>query len=173
MHDTRDPLKLRGLPQLDPPGDAWAALEARMQPKPRRAWPWAAAAVLVLVLAGGLFLDRDMPLPDRPEDPELAAWITYSQVLEEQLRSVRGRTAAYRGHQAVAMAELEDMVAAIDASLARAESDELRLMLWQQRALLLDDLVAVHAMGHLANDGSDQPTPIVTRIPVTLASNSL
>ena len=175
MH-TRDPLNLRSLPQLDPPVDAWGQIERRLQRKPRSPWIWAAAATLAIgLVTGALLTSGDGPQAGQPGagDPEIDRWIAYSQVLEQQLRQVRGRTASYRAHQGIAVAELEDMVAAIDAGLATTDSEQTRLALWQQRALVLDDLVAIYAMGRMAGEGSGQPVPIVTRVPVTLASNSL
>ena len=108
-----------------------------------------------------------------PAQPEIDRWIAYSQVLENQLRAIRDRTAVYRGHEAVALAELEDMVAEIDRDLARADTGPERLQLWQQRALVLDDLLSVYAMTGRSGRGDTEPTPIVTRLPVTLASNQL
>lgn len=149
----RDPLGLSKLPQLAVPEGAWEALEARMDQRargPQPWWPLAAAAVLVLSLGvTALLTDRV-----DSQQAELERWMSYSQMLEEQLQRAERVAPSYRGDQAVAINELQNMVAGVDYQLGMAAQRDERLRLWQQRVMLLNDMVGVHA---IAASGEAQP----------------
>lgn len=157
-------VELMALPQLRPSQDAWPFIERQMnQPgRARKSKVWwlrpAMAAVLVLSLGMIILLTQKVD----EQDQALQAWIDYSQELELELRQLQGRNGSIRGHQAMAIGQLEDMVAAVDWHLAKnATDDQRQLRLWQRRASLLNDLVTVRASQRLL-PLEQQLRPVVT-----------
>ena len=165
--DSERAAELAALPQLKPGRDAWPFV-ARQLRQPAVTGPWyanyrwlrpAMAAVLVLALGAITLLTQTVD----EQEQMLQAWIAYSQELELELRQLRGGNRPIRGHQALAVGQLEDMVAVVDAQLAGNQSDDRRrLQLWQQRATLLNDLVT----------RSCRATAIATRAPATASDHS-
>ena len=162
MRNDRDPLNLQSLTLESPPEDAWPAIESRLTvPRRRPAMHgryWLAAAA-TLLLSAGLALMLALRT-DTTISPELGQWIRYSMDLEDQLRSVGDARTRYRGHEALAVTELQLMLAAVDAELEFTPPAR-QLPLWKQRAVVLNDLLAVQATrGWIA---ADVPRPVVTR----------
>lgn len=147
---------LRALPLATPPRSALPALQARLAQRSRatlarRLLPLAAAAA-VGVLAVGVLLrggGTDAPLdPARPvsaADPTTSALIAQNRVFEDALRSAAFSAHPLSGRDALAGAELEDLIAMVDVALS-AESDpgEARA-LWAQRLDLMRELAALRS----------------------------
>ncbi|MDJ0654339.1 MAG: hypothetical protein QNJ40_09310 [Xanthomonadales bacterium] len=142
--------QLKTLPELAPGRDLLpdiiAETERRRAPSPFRRWlPMGLAAAALLSLGVILMLSTTVD----QQRQEIDSWIAYSQELETQLRQVEKPSAIVRGHQALAIGELEDRVAWVDSALAARPAPEQQIMLWQVRAGLLNDLVNVHAANEL------------------------
>ena len=155
-------------PQQPPPVDLWPAVEARLNDHSSRSnhsWWLAAAAVVVLTSATALtWLNQAKP----PAGHALEQWQAYNLQLEHELRALRSNTSIYRGHHAVAMDTLEDMLREVDNHLAQVPAEQRQLALWQRRATLLHDLVSVHTEGGWM---SSELRPVLTvNPPVTLAA---
>ncbi len=158
--NDRPGLDLKSLPALEPPHEVLPEILAavRRGPASTRGWlGWATAALLVVSI-GTIAL-----LAQRVDDQahELTAWIAYSQQLESQLRVVGGRNPVVRGHRAAALGELEQRVALIDLELSQRPRPAEEIDLWRQRAVLLHDLVTVHASDRLLA-GAAARRPVVT-----------
>jgi hypothetical protein len=173
--DTGCAAELAALPQLRPECDAWPLLYRQLQQPAivgtaSSGYRWlrpAMAAMLVLALGAITLLTQRV----NEQDQILQAWIDYSQELESELRQLQGRTGSIRGHQAMAIGQLEDMVAIVDWQLARNQTDDQRrLQLWQQRATLLNDLVTVRAGQRLLPPEQQQHPVITLNRPATLVS---
>ncbi len=143
---------LKALPPLTPPRDRWPAVRAAVIASHRRrrvarvAWSVLAAAA-VLVLAVGV-----RGLSNSSEEPtsvqQLEALVQESQRLEDVLRSVSVDGRVVSGLTAAAIADLEDRIAVIDASIGAAQAgpfseDDLR-DLWRERVTTMDALVNTH-----------------------------
>ena len=142
--------RLKALPELDPGRDLLADIinetERRRAPSPFRRWvPMAVAASALLSLGVILMLSSTVD----QQRQQIDSWIAYSQELESQLQQVEKPSAVVRGHQALAIGELEDRVAWVDSALAARPTPEQQIQLWQVRAGLLNDLVNVHAANEL------------------------
>ena len=171
MYPDRDPLNLSTLPLAEPPADRWAQISHRLERQRRPGLGrWLPAVAAVFAAALGLATILRLNQQVEAGEQALEQWIGYSQALESELRTLQ--TAAYAGHQAMAVSELEDMVAVVDSELAGATDPQRRLRLWQQRATLLSDLVNIHAMARGQRlQAGNQPLPVVTRTtPSTLAA---
>ncbi len=127
-----------------------------------RAEEWMGVAAAVLVLITVVFLPSSNQPGDQFSEPvaaerysQLQEWVSRSQLLESQLRSLRTQTPTrvMSGQQALAMDELERMIGFVDlqitasqtASGYTADNDLLvneRTGLWQQRVVLLNELLA-------------------------------
>ena len=171
MRDDRDPLNLHSLPDAAPPADVWPDIQARLALSSRtasnRPANWIAAAAMLAVALGLTLWITGQSTVD-PASPELAQWVNYSMDLEEQLRNVEDTRTRYRGHEALAVAQLQLMLAAVDAEL-ESTPQENQLRLWKQRAVVLNDLLAVQGtQGWIA---AESPRPVVTRsTPSTLVA---
>ena len=161
--NDRDPLGLRELPMLSPDEDGWPAIEQallnrqRARKRMRVAGGWLAAAASV-VLVVGLVVRQPGPVNIAEPGTESVATqtpsaasvadentveslIAMSQMLERQLRGLRGETGPMPADSAVYVAELEDLVAQVDNELSFAPDS---INLWGQRVNLLLDLAQLY-----------------------------
>ncbi len=164
MTGGRDPFGLAQLDSVAPPRDALPLVRAALarERRPRRAWLWPAAAAALLVASLGLIVTQSGQLEAQQE--ELDQWIAYSQRLEAEVGALRDRNSVLRGHEALAVSEIEDRVAAVDQRLASVAPEAPSLALWQERAALMNDLVTVHALANGRRWQPDaRPVPVVTR----------
>lgn len=137
--------RLRELPGLSPPRDAWPRIQERLRAR-RRAhrvvFPGLAlAASLVLASALGLHFGRQGALGPANEQ----AWLAQSQQLEQRLRELDGAGGVIDGDQAALMDDLEDRIAAVDLQLAGGASGEQADRLLARRVSLLSELVALRS----------------------------
>ena len=158
--------ELRALPQITPDSDAWPFIARQLEQADIVELSWLKvrwlkpAMVAILLLSLGMITLLTQRVDE--QDQMLQAWVNYSQELESDLRQLQGRNGAIRGHQAVAIGQLEDMLAIVDWQLAQGSNDEQRqLQLWQQRTTLLNDLVTVRA-GQRFLPAAQQQQPVIT-----------
>lgn len=143
---------LRALPLHAPPRSALPDLKARLAQRKRvrglRRWLPLAAAAAVGVVALSLLL-RPGATPDAaPEadaDPELTALIAQNQVYESALRSTAFGGRALSARDALAGAEIEDLIGMLDLELSATGDAVQARDLWQQRLVLMQELAAVRA----------------------------
>jgi len=156
----RDPLGLSALPELEPGFDGWAAvragLESRRRGRRQQAMGWMALAATV-VLALGLSLRDPVETPTPaaatpgPElasdgqagDDTLRALITLSQTVESQVRRLREHGGSMSAESSLYVAEIEDLVARVDAELSLQPGS---VDLWGQRVNLLLDLEGLYRL---------------------------
>jgi hypothetical protein len=176
-HDSRelmnDTSNLSSLPEVSPPEDAWPTVAARLARERRSKrlphWIAMASAAMLMVAVGVILMlttriDEQQQLQAQNElqlQKQLAGWVAYSQDLEAELRALGEREGVIRGHQAVALGQLEHMVAAVDQQLAQPNPRDRQLALWQRRAVLLNDLVTVKA-GNVLQVPGQPPQPVIT-----------
>lgn len=147
--------RLRALPVRQPSRDRWPVIRAAIEMRRRRVrWHrtgWASlalAASLALVIgARGLFVGE--PPVERDYGPEVAALVEYSRQLEDALQAMEPESRVLNGRAAMAVADIQDRIAWVDAQLAqpaamRNASPEVAA-LWRERVQLMDALVNVHA----------------------------
>jgi hypothetical protein len=169
LNPARSPLA--DLPCIAPDRDVWSEVSSRLDVPmarsgrlPRRWLSLAAAAVLVVSLGLILLLSGRV----EQQNSQLQSWIAYSQELEQELDILQRARQPVRGHQVMAIGELQDMVAAVDLALTRNRSTALtpeqELQLWQQRTVLLNDLVSVRTAAYMQPD-SRTPQPVITLNP--------
>lgn len=157
-----DPLNLRSLPLVTPPGDGWPQIEAGLlqHGKRRNAMRYAGAALAVaamVTLAVGLTLRQPEPLPGVTVEttaPQLArndagiqpapaagatleSLIALSQQLEGQLRVYRSEVGGLPSDALIYQVELEDLVVQVDGELSMNPDS---ITLWSQRVNLMLDL---------------------------------
>ena len=162
MQQERDPLNLRSLPLVSPPGDDWPAIEAslRQQNDRRRLFKvagWALATAASVTLAVGLILHRPVsmaPVDSSTAQPAIAqtdaptspasekastvdSLIGLSQRLETNLRHIRSEIGVMPTSSLIYQVELEDLVAQVDEELSMNPGNT---ELWSQRVNLLLDL---------------------------------
>ncbi len=140
--------QLRALPSFAPPRDRWPVVDqaARGERRRRRlsgtVGTRAAAAVVVL----SLVMLRHAR--SAPEDAQLRQAMEESAAMEQVFRSLQPDQRAMTGSTAGVVADLEDRLAQVDATLndpASLPTDPERVAeLWKQRAGLLSALVDVH-----------------------------
>jgi hypothetical protein len=140
--------QLRALPSFAPPRDRWPVVEqaARGERRRRRlsgtVGTLAAAAVVVL----SLVVLRHAR--SAPEDAALRQAMAESAAMEQLFRSLQPDQRALTGRTAGVVADLEDRLAQVDATLndpTALRADPQRVAeLWKQRAGLLSALVDVH-----------------------------
>ena len=162
MQQEKDPLNLRGLPEISPSVDDWPVIEAalRQQNSRRRIVRLAGstlAAAAVLILAIGVFVYRPAAIPSNSAATEqlqvvqaegssstkasqtrtVSSLIALSQQLEINLRRFRSQIGVMPTSTVVYQVELEDLVVQVDDELSMRPGS---LDLWSQRVNLLLDL---------------------------------
>ena len=156
FEEARDPLGLGTLPWAEPTRDGWPAIQSALQQRERnrRRVRWlAAAAVLVLTITTVL----NVPRPDEispaatgtaevvqtpaNDSEELDSLIALSQSLEARVGTLKERTGSVPANSAVYIAELQDLVAQVDAELSYSPDS---VNLWAQRVNLLLDLAVIY-----------------------------
>jgi hypothetical protein len=140
--------QLRALPAFAPPRDCWpvVAQAARRERRRRRlsgsVGILATAAVVVL----GFVVLRHPG--SAPEDSQLRQAMAESAAMEQVFRSLQPDQRALTGRTASVVADLEDRLAQVDATLndptALRADPQRAAELWKQRAGLLSALVDVH-----------------------------
>ena len=145
---------LKALPPPTPPRDRWPAVRAAFIAARRRtrvarvAWSGlAAAAVLVLAVGVGV-RGLSNSSQEAASVQQLEVLVQESQRLEDVLRSVSVDGRVVSGLTAAAIADLEDRIAVIDASIGAVQAgpvseDDLR-DLWRERVTTMDALVNTH-----------------------------
>lgn len=147
--------RLKALPSLRPPRDAWPAIQARVQAdRRRRRVRWTgvgglalAASVALLLLVNGVVNSSGTPSPALQA---IDAARAESQRLEGTIRALNPEARVLDGRTARVAADLEDRIAALDHQLEtaqlmnRAQRNDQLLRLWRERVGLLDALVDVH-----------------------------
>lgn len=154
----RDPLGLAALPEVEPGFDGWdevhAGLETRRRGRRHERLGWMAlAATVVLALGLALRAPVESPVPaaatpgaeiasgEQVDTETLTALITLSQTIENQLRSLREHSGSMSAESSLYVAEIEDLVARVDAELSLQPES---LDLWGQRVNLLLDLEGLY-----------------------------
>ncbi|CAN5233781.1 hypothetical protein BH24PSE2_BH24PSE2_13220 [soil metagenome] len=151
--------RLRTLPAVEHPAQAWEAIAARGYRPPARPRAFAAvglAASIALAIGAVWMLyderDRSTEAPDatvarNTSDPGSPALMRRSLELENALRVLDDQPRIVRGSTAGTIAEIEDRIALLDHQLSYAAggplSDAQSERLWRQRVDLLSSLVQV------------------------------
>jgi hypothetical protein len=156
-----DPLGLRNLDVIEPGYDGWteiqSALETQRKWNMQKSAGWlAAAASLVLVISVVLFntqnnttvtpgSHRFATSETNPASIEMNdninALIGMSQVMEEQVMSLRQEAISMPAESAIYVAELEDLIAQVDNELSLTPDS---IDLWGHRVNLLLDLAQIY-----------------------------
>ena len=144
---------LQGLPLASPQRSAWSQLQAELaqaqeQPAQRRSLPkWIAlAATLVAAVIGVRLLDAPAPTPapisSNPAQPsaETLALIEQSQQLDAVLAKLDARSVPIDASNAMASAELENLIGLTDLQLNAARRDDEAHALWSRRVELMNRL---------------------------------
>ena len=151
MHDgTEDLLKLRELPELQPPPGVWErVLEAeRARREMRRVWQrasaMAAAAAMVAVGIGAYLVNA----PGSSEtDASYEALVAESARLERVLAGMPAPRPLIAGSTASTIVGLEDRIAFVDEQLSVAAAEKsaspYRQALWGERVELMNALLYV------------------------------
>lgn len=142
---------LKSLPPVKPLHSAWPAISAQLDADAgqkdhgsARVW-WFGGAGIAVGFAAALLVATQLMNKPNEVNVELASLMAYSQLLEIELSRVRPMATVYGGHQAAAVAELEDHIALVDLQLAGSlEDPDGAQQLWGQRVSLMKDLVSVH-----------------------------
>lgn len=134
---------LRSQPLLAPEHSAWPAIQASLHKRiPRKNIFWgsivsAFALFAVTVISLKLLYP---PAPDIKHQP-LAELIRHSQQLETELKNLEAEIPLYDATTAVAITELEDMIALVDLQLAGPVAEQGQTQtLWQQRVNLMQTI---------------------------------
>jgi hypothetical protein len=147
---------LRALPLATPPRSALPALQARLAARRRasqlrRLLPLAAAAAVgvlavgVLLRSGGPAAPMDPAQSAPAPDPATSALIAQNRVFEDALRSTAFSAHPLSGRDALAGAELEDLIAMVDVALSAESDPEQARDLWAQRLGLMRELAALRS----------------------------
>jgi hypothetical protein len=156
-------LKLRELPQLEPPPGVWERVletqrvRAAARRFRRRALAAAAAAVVLAGVTASLLPDRPAPIIAASAPATSPTFVSrppnsYSPLVEESARLERllaelPPRRVMAGSTAVTIAGLEDRIAFVDAQLSYAAARDLaptyREALWGERVELMNALVYV------------------------------
>ena len=145
--------QLRALTTLEPSGDQYPAIRARLHWERRQTWHRrlgaagiAAAAAIALMVVGN---DLTRP-PALDAEQRIDSLMTRSGELEQTLRAWRPDERVVDGHTVAVVIELEDRIADVDQRLQRTIrlDPEVRrhqeAALWQERVGLMNALVTVH-----------------------------
>ncbi len=147
---------LLAMPLATPPHSVLPALTARLAKRcgerAQRRWIALAAAAAVCALAllpwlrGGDSAAPIAALQSNPADnTAAAALIAQNQVFEDALRSASFGSRPLSARDALAGADIEDLIAMLDLELSAASDKATSTDLWQQRLTLLQELAAVRA----------------------------
>jgi len=140
---NNDPLNLKDLPELDPPGELWQSISQAMdeqgfdQPSRRRWLPVAAvAATAGIALCLGVLMQGD-GLPDRASSQQttLAQLQAVSASLERELS--RYRDGVISAASADSIARIEQELGWLDTQINQTPEDP---ALWIDRIALLDEM---------------------------------
>jgi hypothetical protein len=155
MHDgIEDLLKLRELPELQPPPGVWErVLEAeRARAEARRAWRRGAAlaaVMAVVAMTGGVaayFLNAT-ETTSASGTTSYAALVAESARLEQVLAQLPAPRPLMAGSTASTIVGLEDRIAFVDTQLSYAAAEDVaapyRQALWGERVELMNALVYV------------------------------
>ncbi len=147
--------RLQGLPELVPPADAWARIDAQVrrdQSRRRRQPARPALAIGGLLVLVALAAVDNWPRSSRV-DPQPSSAIAmrdlgrlqaHSRALEAQLRSLPARPQSLSAQTAAVIGQLEDHIAVLDHQLMRQQNvagQTMETPLWQQRVSLMNELV--------------------------------
>ena len=160
---TTDPLGLRELGNVEPDYDGWGEIESALTAHQTRRRNWqratgalAMAASLVLVVTITLQGTGDVTQPQTstpgtatlaandasvPVEDNVGELIGLSQTMEEQVRTMRHNTGSMPAESAIYVAEIEDLIAQVDAELSHTPGS---VDLWGQRVNLLLDLAQIY-----------------------------
>ena len=153
---ARDPLGLRKLDMTEPGYDGWPEIRTELERQPhsfaRRVAPWAALAASVLLAVtigirlpseGPVQVDTDQGFAEisTNQGSDLESLISLSQTVEARLGELRGMSGAMPAESAIYVAELQDLVAQVDAELSYSPDS---VHLWGQRVNLLLDLAQIY-----------------------------
>jgi len=144
---------LKALPSLNAPRDRWPVVRERIVTARRRLWlmrvGWAAAAAVGLMMGANGLMHRTGAVEEPTQ--ELRSLAEYSAQFDSVLTVIDAQRRVVNGLTAVAIADLEDRIQAVDArivatrqaSVSRARQEEL-LDLMRERLVLMDALVNTH-----------------------------
>lgn len=147
--------RLKALPALRPPRDAWPTIDARVRAeKHRRQTRWMSIAGLAMAASVLLaVMVTDMSHPDQAQAATSVAIDSakaQSRQLENAILQFDPESRVIDGRTARVAADLEDRIAELDRELQMTQMKEdvareqQLLRLWRQRVGLLDALVDVH-----------------------------
>jgi hypothetical protein len=145
--------RMKALPSLQPPRDAWPAIRQRMMDdRHRRRTRW--MGIAGTALAASVLLTVAVSDFARPEPLSATAAIdtakAQSRALESTILRYNPEARVTDGRTAGIAAELEDRIADLDRQLEVTQlreggaRDQQLLQLWRERVNLLDALVDVH-----------------------------
>lgn len=149
--------RLRSLPSLEPPTQAWRQIQQELAEAPARRRPRRPAAIVAALVTATVAL---LILNRRGEDERIAtqasatheaavmdALIAQSRELEQLLRALPDRPASERASTAATLDTLEERIQWLDFHISYAPPDGFdeaqARRLWQERVDLMDSLVKV------------------------------
>lgn len=138
---------LRRIPVPDAPAGGWPKLRQRLhlRQRCRQQWRWSGALAASLVLAAWL-VPWQAPAPSGSSENELENLIALSGQLEDEWRNLRAQSRTTSGAQVQRNMALTGMIASIDGRLTGTYADPRAARdLWQQRVVLMNELVAGEA----------------------------
>jgi hypothetical protein len=146
--------RLKALPALRPPRDAWPKVQARITAeKHRRQTRWmgiAGLAVAASVLLAAIITDASNPTEGYAATAAIDSAKAQSRQLENAILQLDPESHVIDGRAARVAADLEDRIAVLDRRLQEAQleqdmaREEQLLRLWRERVGLLDALVDIH-----------------------------
>jgi hypothetical protein len=156
--------RLRELPQLDAPPDAWSRISQRVarpegkSVRTNRITGAVAAsvgllAIIIMVIrddgpqSDAVVARESKPAPAAPAEPPVAALIAQSQELEQMLHALPQRPLIERASTAATLDTIEQRIQWLDFQLSYAPEgsfdDAQAQRLWRERVDLMDSLVKV------------------------------
>ncbi len=152
--------RLRALPELAPPADAWVRIAARVDRDGSRRRLHSAMPVIAvtgLLACVLIWVDRLRPSSGPNSSPvstavygqdsardDLDRLRAHSRALEAQLRGLPARPRSVDAQTAAVIGRLEDHIAVLDHQLMRPGNQPSRFIegpIWQQRVSLMNELV--------------------------------